>query len=45
MSFLSGLFFLLFLLNQGEASNIEVIFVRPEGRDAKWTVPFMDATS
>ena len=41
MSFLSELFLLLFILNWGEASNIEVILVRPEGRGAKWMVPFM----
>ena len=41
VSFLSELFLLLFLLSWGEASNIEVILVRPKGRDAKWTMPFM----
>ena len=41
MSFLSELLLLLFLLNWGEASNIEVTLVRPKGRGAKWTVPFM----
>ncbi len=41
MSFLSELLLLLFLLNWGEASNIEVTLVRPEGHGAKWTVPFM----
>ena len=41
MSFLSEPFLLLFLLSWGEASNIEVILVRPKGRGAKWTVPFM----
>ena len=41
MSFLSELFLLLFLLDWGEASNIEVTLVRPKGRGAKWTVPFM----
>jgi hypothetical protein len=33
--------FLLFLLNWGEASNIEVTLVWPEGHGAKWTVSFM----
>ena len=41
MSFLSELFLLLFLLNWGEASNIEVTLVWPEGHGAKWAVPFM----
>jgi hypothetical protein len=41
VSFLSELFLLLFLLDWGEASNIEVTLVRLKGRGAKWTVPFM----
>ena len=41
MTFLSELFLLLFLLNWGEASNIEVTLVWPKGHGAKWTVPFM----